>query len=584
MKHKHLLLPFVVTPLCLAMWGCNDSDNDKTVEQKTLPVLTAAQPASIKSCEDLAEQFKFNETYITGATTVAAGEVSAGFNAPAHCLITGYMNPRKGRGVDDKGNIIEDADYQIGFEMRLPVDWNGRFYYQANGGMDGSVVPATGNFMTPNGSDATALHKGFAVISSDAGHSAAHGAAFGLDPQARRDYGYNAVAELTPMAKSLIEAAYGKAPDRSYFGGCSNGGRHTMVAATRYADLYDGFLVGDPGFHLPQAAVSQVLGIQKFLTLLDNVDESNVEGSLATAINRQELGAVSKAVLQQCDALDGAADGMVNAIEACQVAFDLQRDVPTCSGERDGTCLTTAQKDVLADFMAGPHNSAGEALYTNMQYDAGLGTNNVMAWFYGAAFHLSVPSVSSVFTTPPTWLNGTTAELYDYVTHFSADTDAATIYAEDGDYTEASMTFMPPVDPSDMGTLRDRGAKLIAVHGTSDPVFYAQDTINWYNDLQKANTNEAGEFARLYLVPGMNHCGYGPATDKFDALDKLVTWVEEGKAPEEIVASARENNAELPADWSTTRTRPLCPYPEIATYNGTGSIEDAASFSCKAAE
>ncbi|WP_281047809.1 tannase/feruloyl esterase family alpha/beta hydrolase [Shewanella frigidimarina] len=154
------------------------------------------------------------------------------------------MNERTGIGMGG------DADYAIGFEMRLPSDWNGRFYFQANGGLDGSVQKAVGRFLKSASKDSGALKKGFAVISSDTGH-ASPAPLFGMDPQARLDYGYNAVAELTPMAKSLIETAYGKQPDRSYFGGCSNGGRHTMVAATRYADLYDGFLVGNPGFNLP---------------------------------------------------------------------------------------------------------------------------------------------------------------------------------------------------------------------------------------------------------------------------------------------------------------------------------------------
>src|SRR4030042_1237610 len=143
--------------------------------------------------------------------------------------------------------------------MRLPTNWKGRLLYQANGGIDGSVVPAYGNNLG-GGATSNGLLKGFAIISSDAGHPGTLGPFFGIDPQARIDYGYNAVAELTPMAKSLISAYYGRKPVKSYFYGCSNGGRHAMVAASRYADQYDGILAGNPGFNLPKAAVSQPWG------------------------------------------------------------------------------------------------------------------------------------------------------------------------------------------------------------------------------------------------------------------------------------------------------------------------------------
>jgi feruloyl esterase len=580
MKKIKTLLPFVLTPLCLAIWGCNSNDNSDNTSETALPVLGAATPGALNSCEDLVTQFVYDSTVITAAHTVEAGPVNynatESYDAPAHCVVTGYMNERTGKGISG------DTTYRIGFEMRLPMAWNGRFYYQANGGLDGSVATAVGRFMFSNDSDSSALTKGFAVISSDAGHPSPT-PMFGLDPQARLDYGYNAVAQLTPMAKSLIKTAYGKQPDRSYFGGCSNGGRHTMVAATRYADLYDGFLVGDPGFNLPKSAVDQLYGIQQYASLV-TVDPNNILASIQGAITKQEFGVVSKAVLRQCDALDGAADGMVNALDACQKAFDIERDVPTCSGDRDGTCLTEAQKTVLTNIMNDAHNSVGEAIYSSFPYDAGMGTDNYFSWEYNMALTRDSGAVAYIFTTPPTMLGNTESDAYNFVKNFSMDTDAPKIFATDANFTESAIDFMTPPDPTDMGKLRDRGAKIMVVNGSSDPVFSVQDTINWYNGLEKANTNEADKFARLFLVPGMNHCGDGPATDNFDALEKLVTWVESGTAPEKIDAFVRPNNAELPADWSTQRSRPLCPYPQIAKYNGSGSIEDAASFTCSTPE
>jgi len=573
MKTENLWIHLALAPLCIALYGCNSDSSTEGI-----PQLEAAIPASITSCATLATEFNYADTTIISAELIPAGDVEydAGeiYPSPSHCLITGKMNERTGIGMDG------DAEYAIGFEMRLPSDWNGRFYYQANGGLDGKVQKAVGRFLTSASKDSGALNKGFAVISSDTGHASAT-PMFGLDPQARLDYGYNAVAELTPMAKSLIETAYGKQPDRSYFGGCSNGGRHTMVAATRYADLYDGFLVGNPGFNLPKAAVSQLYGIQQYSSLVD-IDVENVLASLQNGFTQEEFALVSSKVAQQCDALDGASDGMVQDTYGCQDAFDLDRDVPTCSADRDGTCLTAAQKSVMTNIMSGPRNSNTDAaIYSDFPYDAGMGTNDYYNWEFFMAMMRDPGAVAFIFSTAPTPYNGST-ELgaYEFVMPFDMDTDVERIYAIDDTYTQSGMTFMTPPNPTDLTVLRDRGAKIMVVHGTSDAVFSPNDTVNWYKGLQNVNENQADEFARLYLVPGMNHCGKGLATDRFDMLDSLVAWVEQGQAPESINASVRSENTELPANWSKTRTRPLCPFPQVATYSGTGNMEDAVNFIC----
>jgi feruloyl esterase len=149
------------------------------------------------------------------------------------------------------------------------------------------------------------------------------------------------------------------------------------------------------------------------------------------------------------------------------------------------------------------------------------------------------------------------------------------------------MSFMTPPNPTDMSTLKNRGGKILVYHGVSDPIFSVNDTTAWYDGLQAANGGDASNFARVFRVPGMNHCSGGPATDQFDVLTPLVQWVEQGQAPARIVASARGAgnaggaNADLPAAWSATRTRPLCPYPQVARYNGSGDIESADNFSCR---
>jgi feruloyl esterase len=224
----------------------------------SLPQLSEAIPATFSGdCASLAKSISgLKGTVITGSSTVAAGLLS-NISTPEHCLVTGKMNERV--------STVDGATYYIGFQVRLPKSWNGRFYYQANGGTDGAISTAAG--ATGGGPVTSALAKGFAVLSSDAGHQSQTTPFFGIDPQARIDYGYNAVAQLTPMAKDLIKSVYGKAPDRSYLGGCSNGGRHALVAASRYGDQYDGILGGAPGYNLPKAAIAQLWGVQQYATI-----------------------------------------------------------------------------------------------------------------------------------------------------------------------------------------------------------------------------------------------------------------------------------------------------------------------------
>jgi len=540
------------------------------------PRLSAARPGTLLSCNDLAAKSAFAGTVVSNVVSVPAGPVTVGnasVPAPAHCLVQGRMNERVGP--------IDGQRYAIGFEMRLPVAWNGRFFYQANGGLDGVVVPAVGGI--GGGAPVTnALQMGFAVISSDAGHAGSMGPAFGIDPQARLDYGYNAVAQLTPMAKTLIAQAYGRGPDRSYFGGCSNGGRHAMVAAARSPGQYDGILAGDPGYNLPRAAVAQLYGAQQYA----KVASANTPAGLPdiqSAFAPAELKLVSDRVLARCDALDGLSDGIVSNVKACKTRFDLQRDVPTCSGARNGQCLTAPQKTALANVFAGARNSAGKPIYNSFPYDAGIGGSNWREWKFGSSQTRDPGAVGFIFTSPP---QAARPGGLAFALGFDMDKDAPLIDATDGVYRESAMAFMAPPDAANLAALRNRGGKLMVYHGTSDPVFSSDDTEAWYERVQAANGGNGATFARYYPVPGMNHCSGGPATDQFDMLSALVAWVEQGQPPDVVVASARGPgtavvNAEVPADWSARRTRPLCPYPKTAAYTG-GDTESAASFACRA--
>jgi feruloyl esterase len=536
---------------------------------EALPELAAATGATLGDCAALAG-FSFPNTTITAANAIAAGVLTvAGKPVGAHCQLRGSMYPRT--------SPVDGQAYAIGFEMRLPVTWNGRFFYQANGGVDGSVATATGA-VGGGGALDNPLNMGFAVISSDAGHQAPT-PFFGVDPQARLDYGYQAVAKLTPMAKSLIATAYGKGPDRSYFGGCSNGGRHTMVAMSRYADDYDGFLVGNPGFRLPLAAAANIVGAQNYNAL------ATTPGSPGTGFTQAERVLVSQAVLAKCDALDGSADGLVQDTGACQAAFDLGRDVPTCSGARDGSCLSADQKQRIGRLFAGALDGNGQAFYTSFPYDAGLGTNGWASWKFSNSLNLDSGAVAFIWQVPPETVAGFNGATFTLTT--SIDSILAKITATSTLYTESSLSFMTPPNPADLSKLKKRGAKVMAYHGTSDPIFSSDDTQHWYDQLRVANGGDASNFARFYRVPGMNHCSGGPTTDQFDMLTPLVNWVEKGQAADLVVASARGTgniggvNADVPAGWAADRTRPLCAYPKVARYKGSGDIEKADSFSCQ---
>jgi len=560
--------------LVAACGGSSDAQSPPSAPQDPkLAQLSPATGAPLQGSCNALQTFSFANTVLTSATLVESGTLKVGGkNIAAHCVITGKMHERV--------SAVDGQTYAIGFQMRLPLEWSGRYLYQGNGGTDGSVANATGA-VGSGGPLTNALHRGFAVISSDAGHSAAQNPLFGLDPQARIDYGYGAVQKLTPMAKALIKAAYGKGPDRSYVGGTSNGGRHAMVASTRLPLEYDGILANSPGFSLPKAAAAQLYTAQQFRKVA--TDESD----LATAFTPAERQLVAKKILERCDALDGLADGLVQDAAACRSAFNIFDHVPTCAGARDGVCLSSAQKSAIDLMYAGPVNSRGERLYASQPYDPGLAGSGWASWKFtssvGAARDPVAVGIIFQVAPDPTIVSDTRAFAFNY----NFDRDYPKLFQTDATYTESAWSFMTPPNPLKLDVLRDRGGKMLLVQGASDGVFSIDDTKRWYDELNAENAGQAAKFARLFQVPGMNHSSGGIATDQYDALEALVNWVEQGVAPDRIIATARGAgnaggvNAELPSEWSSNRTRPLCPYPLVARYNGSGDSERAENFSCK---
>ena len=498
---------------------------------------------------------------------------------PAHCVVTGKLNDRAG----DDGKR-----YAIGFEMRLPQGWNQRFLHQVNGGNDGVVVRAFG----PQAATLPdALARGFAVISSNAGHDGedpanlatglVRGNVFGLDRQARRDYGYGATDALWPVAQGLIQAHYGKPPQRNYMAGCSNGGRHGMVAASRQGSRYDGILASAPGFNLPKAAVQHAWDVQAW---------RSVDPDIRRAFSPADLKLVADKVLARCDALDLLVDGIVADTARCQKAFRLS-DLQCQAGKADG-CLSAAQVAALTRSWSGPRNSRGQQLYSDWPVDPGIAGAGWRAW----KLESSVPpwdrmpiiavmgagSLAYLFTTPPTPVRGGSADLLDFLSRFDFDRDAPKIFATDAQFPESPMAVMTPPDAANplLADFARKGGKLIVLHGVADPVFSVNDTLHWAERLQ-ANLGlaKANQVARVFPVPGMGHCQGGPATDQVDALGALVDWVEKGQAPDKLIAKVNPANKEVPANWSPQRSRPLCPHPQVMRYAG-GDVESAASFRC----
>jgi tannase/feruloyl esterase len=537
---------------------------------EALPRLSAATGARLSSCSQLAAEFRFGGTTVTSSEPVPSGTLEwGGRDVGGHCLVRGEMFRRT--------SPQDGKSYAIGFEMRLPEDWNGRFFYQANGGIDGNVATALGG---GGPVPTTALQQGFAVISSDAGHSGGNDASFGVDFQARLDYGYQAAAKLTPMAKALIAAAYGKRPDRSYFGGCSNGGRHTFVAMTRMPEEYDGYLAGAPGYRLPLAAIASQFGAKQYATVATS------PADLGSAFTSAERASLSRAVLARCDALDGATDGMIQDTPACQKAFDLQRDVPTCSGARDGSCLTPAQKAVIAAIFSGAVDGKGDRFYAGFPFDSGHASGDSAYWEFVVPLTIDPAGTAIIWGVPPA--DPATFDGRAYALSTPIEAMLASVAATSAAYVESALSFMLPVQPTNLAAVKNRGAKVMVYHGVSDAIFSVDDTTAWYEGLRAANGGDASSFARFFRVPGMAHCAGGPSTDQFDMLTALVDWVEKSQPPDRVVASARGAgnsvgvNPDVPSAWSPHRGRPLCPYPKVARLKpGASDLETADSFVCQ---
>ncbi|MHA6721003.1 tannase/feruloyl esterase family alpha/beta hydrolase [Sphingomonas sp. RS6] len=494
---------------------------------------------------------------------------------PAHCEVIGTMKQRTG---------IDGQAYAIRFHLRLPAEWNGRFYMQGGGGTNGELGDALG--MT--GPGAPALAKGYAVLSQDSGHDNAVNAAperggpsaFGFDPQARADYGGASLPVVVKAARQLVSDFYGRDPARSYFVGCSKGGQEGMMLAQRYPALFDGIVAAAPGMSLPRAAVAEAWDTQSIASAAPR--PVTVPG-LASAFSDADLKLVSGAVLKACDVDDGLVDGIIGTPGSCTSA----RVLPVlrqslCTGEKQAGCLSTAQVDALVRIHDGVRDSSGKPLYASFPWDAGWSDMGWRIWKMGSAdgrvpalnVLMGAPSLAMIFTTPPTRVAPGPQGGLDFAMRFDFDRDAGKIYATGGAFTRSAWQDIGARSP-DLDAFRRRGGKMIVPHGVSDPVFSVEDTIAWWREVDDRAGGRAADTVRVFPVPGMGHCAGGPATDGIDSFDALVAWVERGEAPDRLIGRAN------PASPWPGRTRPVCAYPTVLRYKGSGDVESADSFECR---
>ena len=549
-------------------------------------VAFSAQPMG---CAQAAASIAANNPVRGTTLRISKAESQAAISdVKANCLVEGAMNERV--------SAVDGRPYAIKFRMRLPDLWNGKFYMAGGGGSNGTLGDASG----PIAGFASALARGYAVIVTDSGHDNAvntdpakgGASAFGLDPQARVDFGYHSYDVVTQMGKALATSFYGKKPSHSYFVGCSEGGREAMLVTQRFPTYYDGVVAGCPAMSTPVVASYSSLLAQSFAPLA--VQAGSIDASGRPLVNKvytdADVQLVANAILKACDAQDGLVDGMVNNLAACTDAVVVpELTAIVCKGGKTDACLTGAQVSALRATFAGPKTSAGVQLYPGIPWDPGIGGMNgttfnqgFRSWWMGTydsptndsvLMTLRAPQHSMVYTTPPVPL--TVAQNFDFELNFNRDDLMANVTRTTAVYTTSALDF-GMANSTDLTGFKRNGGRLIAYNGRADPAVSSHETIAWLDKVNQAQGGTASSFVRLFLVPGMNHGSGGPATDRFDMLRALEDWVERGVAPDSIPASATN-----PGYFGVaSRTRPLCAYPGWAHYKGAGDINEASSFTC----
>jgi feruloyl esterase len=500
--------------------------NLRAAADTPLPAPATRPIAGAAACASLAALAVPNAT-ITLAEAVAAGAFAssdqrdaAAFRAlPAFCRVAATLTPT--------------ADSDIHIEVWMPSSgWNGKLQAVGNGAFSGAIAYRA---------MATALARGYAAASTDTGHSGGS-ARFALGhPEKVIDFGWRAVHEMTVAAKTIIAGHYDAAPTRSYWNGCSAGGRQAMKEAQRFPADFDGIIAGAPGLDWTGRAARAVHVAQAL--------EANSPGRLAPA----DMQRVHQAVLDACDARDGVKDGLLEDPDHC--VFDpaaLQ-----CSGANSAACLSSAQVATVRLIYSSPVNPRTGRPITGLAPGSELGWTD-LGWT-ASARATGLEQFRFIVFKDPAWV----------IDRFNFDTDIVRAEETDNDTINALNPNLQP--------FIDRGGKLIQYHGWSDPQISPRNSTQYYSRVAGAiggGERLDGSY-RLFMAPGMSHCGGGEGPNSFDMVGALERWVEQGRAPDRILASHSTNGV-------PDRTRPLCPYPQHAVYKGTGSTDDAANFECRA--
>jgi len=486
--------------------------------------------AAGSSCDSLLTLALENAT-VTSAELVAAGGFrtpGGGANAqnvarfaelPAFCRVAATLKP--------------SADSNIKIEIWLPASaWNGKLEAVGNGGWAGTIsYPAM----------AQALARGYATTSTDTGHSTP-GGSFALGhPEKLIDYAYRSEHEMTVKAKAVVNAFYGSAPARSYFNGCSTGGRQALTEAARFPDDFDGIIAGaaaNPKTHLDTWRIW--MGLQ---TLKDP----------ETRIPKEKYPAIHQAVLAACDALDGLKDGLLSDPTSCH--FDPQ--VMACKQGDDASCLTAKQVQSVKTIL-GPAKSptTDEVIFPGYQ----PGTELAWGLLIGGPdpYETALDQFRYMVFDDPKW---------DWRT-FDVDRDLAKA-------DQKLKGLLTAIDAKTMSAFFKRGGKLLTYQGWSDQDISPLASVNFYKAVNSAlGESTVSSSMRLFMVPGMGHCGGGEGPNTFDMMMPLEQWVEKGQMPTRVDASHSTNG-------KIDRTRPLCPYPQVARYTGSGSIDAAENFVCR---
>jgi feruloyl esterase len=481
--------------------------------------LTASSCAAVSSLQ-------LPKTKITSATAVPAGNFAppqgsaAAFgDLPAFCRIVLTLKP--------------SSDSDIKSEVWLPlIGWNGKFQEAGNGAWGGSVQ---------YGPLADALRRGYAAASTDTGHTGTDASFAVGHPEKLLDFGYRAIHETALKSKAIINWAYHVSPDLSYFDGCSGGGRQGFMEAQRFPEDFDAILAGAPGYDRTNQSFQLVAVAQA------------THADKASYIPKEKLPALHKAALYACDALDGVADGLISDPLRCQ--FDPA--IIQCTGADTPTCLTTAQVAAARKLYSDIKDpKTGQLLFPG--YEPGSELQWVNTATTPRPLGMSDDLFKSVVFKDQNW----DFNSLDLSKHLEVAREA-----DGGNITAAS---------ADISKFINRGGKLLMYHGWADPNISPRSSTIYYERLVSTLGPQIVENSvRLYMVPGMGHCGGGDGPNQFDMLTQLENWREKAQAPTQVIASKIENG-------KVVRTRPLCPYPQINRYTGAGSIDDAKNFACQA--